>query len=106
MRGQIPPECRVGTDDFGGASVCHQSCGAAAHDRGHWESSHVVWRNLQGKKDWVLKPFILDGDWTFVPSGIARTHAASAPLSFETLLRDSAARLAIISRNLGEIPLN
>jgi len=23
-----------------------------AHDRGHGESSHVVWRNLQGKKDW------------------------------------------------------
>jgi hypothetical protein len=37
-----------------------------AHDRGHGESSHVVWRNLQGKKDWELKPFILDGDWTFV----------------------------------------
>ena len=37
-----------------------------AHDRGHGESSHVVWRRLQGKKDWELKPFILDGDWTFV----------------------------------------
>jgi predicted nuclease of predicted toxin-antitoxin system len=36
-----------------------------AHHRGHGESSHVVWRNLQGKKDWELKPFILDGDWTF-----------------------------------------
>jgi hypothetical protein len=35
-----------------------------AHDRGHGESSHVVWRRLQGKKDWELKPFILDGDWT------------------------------------------
>ena len=30
-----------------------------AHDRGHGESSHVVWRHLQGKKDWELKPFIL-----------------------------------------------
>jgi len=37
-----------------------------AHDRGYGESSHVVWRLLQGKKDWELKPFILDGDWTFV----------------------------------------
>jgi hypothetical protein len=37
-----------------------------AHDRGHGESSHIVWRNLQGKKDWELKSFILDGDWTFV----------------------------------------
>jgi hypothetical protein len=26
----------------------------------------VVWRNLCGKKDWELKPYILDGDWTFV----------------------------------------
>jgi predicted nuclease of predicted toxin-antitoxin system len=37
-----------------------------AHDRGHGGSSHVVWRHLQGRKDWELKPFILDGDWTFV----------------------------------------
>ncbi len=34
-----------------------------ACDRGYGESSHVVWRKL---KDWELKPFILDGDWTFV----------------------------------------
>jgi predicted nuclease of predicted toxin-antitoxin system len=25
-----------------------------AHDRGYGESSHVVWRHLQGKKDWEL----------------------------------------------------
>lgn len=37
-----------------------------AHDRGYGESTHVVWRKLNGKKDWELKPFILDGDWTFV----------------------------------------
>jgi hypothetical protein len=37
-----------------------------AHKRGYGESSHVVWRQLQGRKDWELKPFILDGDWTFV----------------------------------------
>ena len=37
-----------------------------ACDRGYGESSHVVWRHLQGKKDWELKPFNLDGDWTFV----------------------------------------
>ncbi len=37
-----------------------------AHDRGYGESSHVVWRHLQGKKDWELKVFILDGDWIFV----------------------------------------
>jgi hypothetical protein len=37
-----------------------------AQDKGHAESSHVVWRKLAGKKDWELKPIILDGDWTFV----------------------------------------
>ncbi|HLQ89472.1 MAG TPA: DUF5615 family PIN-like protein [Xanthobacteraceae bacterium] len=37
-----------------------------AHARGYGESSHVVWRKLGGRKDWELKPFIVDGDWTFV----------------------------------------
>lgn len=37
-----------------------------AHERGHGESSHVVWMGLGGRKDWELKPIILDGDWTFV----------------------------------------
>lgn len=37
-----------------------------AQERGYGESSHVVWRKLAGRKDWQLKPFILDGDWTFV----------------------------------------
>jgi hypothetical protein len=39
-----------------------------AHGRGHGESSHVVWLKKAGWKDWSLKPFILDGDWTFVTS--------------------------------------
>ena len=30
------------------------------------ESSHVVWMGKAGWKDWELKPFILEGDWTFV----------------------------------------
>lgn len=30
------------------------------------ETSHVVWMGLAGRKDWELKPVILDGDWTFV----------------------------------------
>jgi hypothetical protein len=33
---------------------------------GHGESSHVVWLNKAGWKDWQLKLVILDGDWTFV----------------------------------------
>ena len=32
---------------------------------GH-ESSHVVWLDKAGWKDWQLKSVILDGDWTFV----------------------------------------
>lgn len=37
-----------------------------AHDRGHGESSHVVWLGKGGTKDWELTPFIVEGDWTFV----------------------------------------
>jgi Domain of unknown function (DUF5615) len=37
-----------------------------AYQRDHGESSHVVWLGHAGRKDWELKPIILDGDWTFV----------------------------------------
>ncbi len=37
-----------------------------AVDKGYGESSHVVWLGRAGAKDWELKSFILDGDWTFV----------------------------------------
>jgi hypothetical protein len=37
-----------------------------ARSRGFAESSHVVWMGKAGWKDWELKSFILDGDWTFV----------------------------------------
>jgi hypothetical protein len=37
-----------------------------ARSRGFVESSHVVWMGKAGWKDWELKAFILDGDWTFV----------------------------------------
>src|SRR5262245_47886867 len=37
-----------------------------AQAAGHGESSHVVWMNKAGWKDWELKQFIIDGDWTFV----------------------------------------
>ena len=30
------------------------------------ESSHVVWLGKAGWKDWEFKPFILEGNWTFV----------------------------------------
>lgn len=37
-----------------------------AQERGHAEASHVTWIGKSGKKDWQLKPVIIDGDWTFV----------------------------------------
>ncbi len=37
-----------------------------AKDKGHGETSHVVWMGLAGRKDWELTPIILGGDWTFV----------------------------------------
>lgn len=39
---------------------------AVAQGRGFVESSHVVWMGKAGWKDWDLKPFILEGDWTLV----------------------------------------
>ena len=39
---------------------------AVAQGRGFVESSHVVWMGKAGWKDWELKPFILEGDWTLV----------------------------------------
>ena len=39
---------------------------AVAVSKGHPESSHVVWLGKAGWKDWELKTFILEGDWTFV----------------------------------------
>ncbi len=40
-----------------------------ARDRGFTQSSHVVRLGKAGWKDWELKPFILDADWTFVTRG-------------------------------------
>jgi hypothetical protein len=37
-----------------------------ARDRGHGESSHVVWIGRQGIKDWGLLQVVIDGDWTLV----------------------------------------
>jgi hypothetical protein len=37
-----------------------------AQSRGYGEASHVVWLKKSGWKDWSLKSFIIDGDWTFV----------------------------------------
>lgn len=37
-----------------------------AIDKGHGETSHIVWMGLAGRKVWELKPTILEDDWTFV----------------------------------------
>lgn len=37
-----------------------------ARERGFIESSHVTWLGKGGWKDWELKVFILENDWTFV----------------------------------------
>ncbi len=37
-----------------------------AGGRGFTQSSHVAWLGKAGWKDWQLRPFIVDGDWTFV----------------------------------------
>jgi hypothetical protein len=37
-----------------------------ARDRGHYESSHVVWIGRQGIKDWDLLGVVVEGDWTLV----------------------------------------
>jgi hypothetical protein len=39
---------------------------ALARERGFFESSHVTWLGKAGWKDWELKQFILEEDWTFV----------------------------------------
>jgi predicted nuclease of predicted toxin-antitoxin system len=39
---------------------------ALARDCGFAESSHVTWLGKAGWKDWELKRFILEQDWTFV----------------------------------------
>ena len=39
---------------------------ALARERGFFQSSHVTWLGKAGWKDWELKQFILEQDWTFV----------------------------------------
>ena len=63
-----------------------------AQEKGYGESTHVVWRKLAGKKDWELKPVIVDGDWTFV----TRNSVPSSP-RYEPASRDEFARLGATS---------
>lgn len=45
-----------------------------AIEKGHGETSHVVWIKMGGLKDWELKPNILEGDWTFVTRNSVDFH--------------------------------
>jgi hypothetical protein len=49
-----------------------------AQERGFPESSHVVWMGKAGWKDWELKTFILDDDWTFVTRNSVDFRGASS----------------------------
>lgn len=49
-----------------------------AHERGYGESSHVVWLGKSGAKDWELKPFIIDDNWTFVTKNSVDFRGSSA----------------------------
>ncbi len=42
------------------------SLASLARERGYFESSHVTWLGKGGWKDWELKTFVLEEDWTFV----------------------------------------
>jgi predicted nuclease of predicted toxin-antitoxin system len=50
-----------------------------AWERGHGESSHVVWMGHQGIKDWDLMRIVLAGDWTLATKNSFdfRGHPAS-----------------------------
>ena len=51
-----------------------------ARQRGHGESSHVVWLGRSGAKDWDLIPLIIEDDWTFVTrNSVDFRGAASRP---------------------------
>ena len=49
-----------------------------ARQRGFAESSHVTWLGKAGWKDWELKHFILDEDWTFVTRNSSDFRGPSA----------------------------
>jgi predicted nuclease of predicted toxin-antitoxin system len=49
-----------------------------AQSRGHGNSSRVVWLKMGGWKDWNLKRFVLDGDWTFVTKNAVDFRGSSS----------------------------
>jgi hypothetical protein len=49
-----------------------------ARELGFVESSHVTWLGKSRWKDWELKEFILEGDWTFVTRNSVDFRGAAA----------------------------
>jgi hypothetical protein len=73
-----------------------------AEAAGHSGSSHIVWRGLSGAKDWELKPFILDGDWTFVTRNAVDFRGPTAAPGSKGQYADVALHAGLVCLNAPE----
>jgi Domain of unknown function (DUF5615) len=70
-----------------------------AQQRGHGESSHIVWLGKSGWKDWSLKAVILDGDWTFVTKNSMHFRGPANELGSKGQYADVAIHAGLICLN-------
>lgn len=70
-----------------------------AQPRGYGGSSHVVWLKKSGWKDWSLKRFILDGDWTFVTKNSIDFRGSSSRRGSKGQYSDVALHAGLICLN-------
>jgi hypothetical protein len=70
-----------------------------AQQRGHGESSHIVWLGKSGWKDWSLKAVILDGDWTFVTKNSMHFRGPANELGAKGQYADVAIHAGLICLN-------
>jgi hypothetical protein len=73
-----------------------------AQSRGHFGSSHVVWLKKGGWKDWSLKRFILDGDWTFVTRNSIDFRGSSSNRGSKGQYSEAALHTGLICLNAPE----
>jgi hypothetical protein len=73
-----------------------------AQSRGHGDSSHVVWLKKGGWKDWNLKQFILDGDWTFVTKNSIDFRGPSSGRGSKGQYSDVAVHAGLVCLNAPE----
>src|SRR5262249_13414585 len=73
-----------------------------AQNRGHGDSSHVVWLKKGGWKDWSLKRLILDGDWTFVTRNSIDFRGPSSGRGSKGQYSDAALHAGLICLNAHE----